>query len=320
MKTFNVLTITATFSSKLSLLLALISCASFPSQAADPVFSGPQPGEKITPFKVVTLAGPAAGKEYDPVSEHKGAPSAFVFIHGVERSMVPILRVLDQYGHERKDRLKMEFVFLSADRAEAERRFPAVGKSLSLQSRMGLSTDGIEGPGNFGLNKECLLTIVAAREDRVTANFALIQPGISDAPKIIEALALTIQDEAPPTVAQLEERRQALTGRPSRPAGERMNPRMADPAAAKATDPFPGAVPTDEKLLTLLRRFIQPTNDEKTVNNILQQVEEHIQGKPDLTQQAVDGWTRILHFGDRYGTPYAREAGRGFLDRHKKKS
>src|SRR5690349_5223201 len=82
-----------------------------PLRAADPVFSGPQSGEKTTPFKVVELTGAGADKERDPVTENAGAATALVFVHGIERSLVPLLRTVDQYGVERKDRIRTEFIF-----------------------------------------------------------------------------------------------------------------------------------------------------------------------------------------------------------------
>src|SRR5881394_3159841 len=72
------------------------------------VYSGPQPGEKTTPFKSVELRGEGAGKERDIIAEHKGAPTTLIFVHGVERSMAPLITVLDEYGQERKEMLRTE--------------------------------------------------------------------------------------------------------------------------------------------------------------------------------------------------------------------
>ena len=87
---------------------------------------------------------------------------------------------------------------------------------------------------------------------------------------------------------------------------------------AGGQDPFPGAVPTDEKLNGLLRRFIRPNNDDATVDRLLGEVKAHLKDDPALKKQAIDGWTRILHFGDRYGTAHARKAGAEFLENLKK--
>ncbi|MBN9688704.1 MAG: hypothetical protein J0M24_00570 [Verrucomicrobia bacterium] len=276
--------------------------------AADPVFSGPQPGEKTTGFKVVAIGGDADGKERDPIAENAGAPTALVFIHQIERSLIPLLRVIEQYGIERKDRLKTEVVFLTPDRLAGQQRVRSANGSLKLQSRVGLSPDGAEGPGNYGLNKDCLMTIVTAKDNKVVANFALVQPGIADAPNVIAALAKTCGDENPPTAEALAAKQPGYGMARGRDAAAMKK------GDSKPKENFPGAVPTDEKLTGLLRQFIRPTNDDATVDRVLGEVKTYIKGDADLTQQAADGWTRVLHFGERYGTAYARKVGREFLD------
>jgi hypothetical protein len=330
----------------------------------DRVYSGPQSGERTSPFRVVEMTGAKDSAERDPIAENAGSPTALVFIHTIERSLVPLLRVIDQYGTERKDRLKTEIIFLAADRLAGEQRVKAAAGSLKLQSRVGLSLDGAEGPGNYGLNRECMMTIIAAKENRVVTNFALVQPGIADAPRVLASLAAACDDPNPPSVDELSARarpgprgqgamregvmaersagtrptdltkfdlnseaglrdavkalisevqslRQEIAGlRPNAPRGE-------SAAGEKSREAFPGAVPTDAKLQGLLRSFIRPTNDDATVDRLLGEVTEYIRGNADLTKQAIDGWTRILHFGDHYGTPHAREVGRDFLEKLK---
>jgi len=288
------------------LILALLGSV----RADDKVFSGPQPGERITPFKAVELRGESAGKERDIIAENKGAPTTLVFVHGVERSMAPLMSVLDEYGKERKDVLKTEFVFLSADRLSSQQRLPLVAQSLRLQAPISLSVDGAEGPGNYGLNKECLLTVVVARENKVAANFPLVQPGMADAPKIIAAIAKVIGDTNPPAAETLRERR-GLGGRME--PGKAMERREA---ASRPKVDLPGAAPTDEKLIGLLRRFIQKSNDDATVDKVLAEVGDYVRGNEDLTKQAVGGWTRVLHL--KYGTEYAQKAGQTWLEKLKK--
>ncbi len=280
---------------------------------AEEVFSGPQPGEKITSFKVLGISGAAPQSERDPVAENKGGPVAFVFLHALERSLLPLLRVVDEYSALRKDHLRTEVVFLGADRVAAEQRIKTAANSLKLKSNLGLSLDGSEGPGNYGLNKECMMTIVIAKDDNVTANFALVQPGISDAPKVIEALAKVSGDSNPPSVEKLEAARN-----PGMARDGAMQRRGAQANAGEKKDPFPGAVPSDEKLTGLLRRFIRPTNDDETVDKVLSEVRAYVKDNDDLRKQAIGGWTRVLHFGDRYGTAYSRKKGAEFLEELKK--
>ena len=293
---------------RFSVVMAIFGIAAVAAFAADSVFSGPQPGEKTTGFKVIAIGGEMDGKERDPIAENAGAPTALVFVHQIERSLMPLLRVIEQYGVERKDRLKTEVIFLTPDRLAGEARVRAANGSLKLQARVSLSPDGAEGPGNYGLNKDCLMTIVTAKDNQVVANFAFVQPGIADAPKIVAALAKTCGDGNPPTAEALIAKQPGSGMARGRPA-EAMKKDGEQPK-----EKFPGAVPTDEKLTGLLRQFIRPTNDDATVDRLLAEVKAHIKDNADLTKQAAEGWTRVLHFGDRYGTPHARKVGKEFLD------
>lgn len=186
------------------------------------VFSGPQTGEPITPFEVVELRGPDAGTKRDPITLAAGRAVTLVFVHGIERSMAPLMTVVDAYGASVQEGMHTEFVFLSDDPVRAREYFPRVAQSLRIQSPMGLSVDGLEGPGNYGLNKECLLTVVIGDEGKAVANFALVQPGIADAPRIIEAMAAAAGDPDPPSAEQLQAMRQPgnMARRPVRRARE----------------------------------------------------------------------------------------------------
>src|SRR5688500_3385956 len=174
-----------------------------PAQEKATVFSGPQAGEKMTEFKVVDVVGDAKGREWAVLDRHQGKPLTIVFVHGIERSIVPLLTTIDQYAHEKTDLLGTTIVFLSDDRVESEKRLPMVAQSLRLQSPVALSVDGAEGPGNYGLNKQCLMTVVVAKDGKATANFALVQPGIVDAPAVIAAMAQACGDAKPPTAESL---------------------------------------------------------------------------------------------------------------------
>jgi hypothetical protein len=141
-----------------------------------------------------------------------------------------------------------------------------------------------------------------------------VQPGIADAPRVIAALAKVCGDTNPPTVEQLSERQMARAG-----GGQRMARDGAATAtnAARPKEDFPGAVPDDTKLNSLLRQIIRPTNDDAAVDKLFKDIETHLQGNADLTRQASNGWVRVLHFGERYGTAYSRKLGQEFLDKLK---
>jgi hypothetical protein len=86
-------------------------------------------------------------------------------------------------------------------------------------------------------------------------------------------------------------------------------------AAQRPAANLPGAAPTDDKLIGLLRRFIQKSNDDATVDKVLADVDAYIAGNADLKKQAIDGWTRVLHI--KYGTEYAQTAGQKWLEKLK---
>jgi len=352
----------------LSKALVLLLALAPPTGADEPPYSGPQVGEKTTPFRVLDVTGPNSGKTVDYVTEFAGAPTVLVFYHGLERSLLPLARVIDQYGAEKAPSIRTLHVFLTDDRLALEQRLPLVKQSVKFGAPMVISVDGVEGPGNYGLNKQCLLTIVVAKGDRVLANFALVQPGIADAPKVIAAMAKAVGDANPPTAEQLSARSGGAVGGqrpvPARPqatavraggvdlsrfdlntpdglreavralVGEVTSLRKdlselrASPGTPRAasTDPptrpnagatqLPGAAPTDARLVGLLRAFIQLTNDNAAVDKVLKDVGEYVKGKPDLTRQAVDGWTRVLFL--KYGTEYAQTVGKQFVEQLRK--
>ena len=116
-------------------------------------------------MRSLTAKGP--GEKRDPIKAAADRPVALIFLHALERSMVPLMRVIDQYGVDQKAKLNTEFIFLIDDPIRGDQRLPRVINSIKTRARVGYSVDGIEGPGNYGLNKECLMTIVLAKEGKV---------------------------------------------------------------------------------------------------------------------------------------------------------
>jgi hypothetical protein len=315
------------------------------------VFSGPQPGEKVTPFEVRVLTAQGPGDKRDPIKAAGDRPVVLVFLHGLERSMAPLMRVVDHYGADQKAKLNTEFIFLIDDPIQGDRGLPRVVNSLKTRAQVGYSLDGIEGPGNYGLNKECLMTLVLAKNGKVTANFALVQPGIADAPGIIAAMAKLAGDKKPPTAEALLARQNPNQRRPMRrplnlerldlstdaarqqairkliaevkhlrqqqAMEKRPSARPKRPNANAPKKTLPGAVPTDARMVGMLRQFIQKTNTDADVDRVLNQMKTRAGDDADLLQQACDGLVRVISVN--YGTPYAQKAGRAFIGRHSKK-
>src|SRR5215471_10555860 len=150
--------------------LVLLGLASV-ARAEDPV-SGPQVGEKLTSFKVRGVFDPDAGKDLDFVAMAKEKPIVLVFVHDVNRQSISMVRVLTAYTKSRaKDGVTTGVVWLSDDATEAENTIKKIKHALTEGVPVGVSPDGREGPGKYGLNRKVTLTILVGNKDKVTANF-----------------------------------------------------------------------------------------------------------------------------------------------------
>ena len=182
---------------RLILPLTLAALTAVGAVADDPVFSGPQVGEALPSLTVVSVYD-KAGKEFDPVEAADGKPLLLVFVHKLTRPGVALTRALTQYGKSQAENgAASAIVWLDDDKAAAEEYLTRAKKSLNFVVPVGVSIDGGEGPGSYGLNRNVELTILVAKENKVTANFALVQPSVTEAAKIAAELAKLIDQPAP---------------------------------------------------------------------------------------------------------------------------
>jgi hypothetical protein len=179
----------------------------------EPVFSGPQVGENLPPLPVRGVFDEDAGKELDFVADAGGKPVVLVFVHQLDRPTVGMARALTTYTLQRaKDGLTTGIVWLDRDPTEAENTLKRIRHALPRGVRIGISLDGKEGPGSYGLNRNVALTILVGNEGKVTANFALVQPSIqADLPKVFEEIVRIIGGKAP-DVAEFAGPREAMRG------------------------------------------------------------------------------------------------------------
>jgi len=201
----------------LALILAL---AVMPLLAEDKPaeFSGPQVGEKLTPFTTKSILGDESGKEIDLVKAAGGKPLLIVFVHERNRPTVGLARLLGLYAATKKEaELTSGIVFLTPDPTMTEEWMKIAKGALPGGVPVGISTDGQEGPGAYGLNRKVQMTILVGKEDKVTANFALVQPSVqADAPKIAQAIVDVLGGGKGPTIEELQK-----LGGPMRPATPR---------------------------------------------------------------------------------------------------
>lgn len=185
----------------------------------DPIFSGPQVGEETTGFELMGVYDDKAGKNFDPIAEADGRPTLLIFVHKLTRPGFALTRGLAAYADQvSEEKGYVAVAWLSDDKAEAEAFLNRARKSLNLQVPLGISVDGGEGPGAYGLNRNVELTILVAKDNRVTANFPLVQPSPAEAVKIAAEYAKALGID-PPTKETLQ--RIAFPQRPMRSMNRR---------------------------------------------------------------------------------------------------
>ena len=253
-------------------------------QLGVPVYSGPQPGEQITAFPLQGVLDDLAGKEIDLVAQSQNGPLVLIFVHERSRPAFALTNTVMRFAATRKaSGLTAGMVFLSADLTDTENWLKRVQQHLPSDVAIGISPDGREGPGAWGLNRHVAITVVVCQKNVVTANFALVQPGVDvDGPKIFRAIAdVTGGGEVPAPAT--------FSGRPQ----------MANDGRRDEQDPALRPL-----LAPLIRKTATPEQVETAAKAIIEYAEKH----PAARRQISEIANRIIA-ADRlasYGTPPAQ--------------
>lgn len=265
----------------IGVMIVAVACAT--AHADDPVFSGPQPGEPLVPFTMKGVFDASAGKSIDLVTQAGGKPLLLVFVHEANRPSVAVTRALMTYAAKRSgDGLVGGVVWLSDDPTATEQFLKRARHALPENVPIGISIDGKEGPGAYGLNRNVTLTVLVAKANRVTASFPLIQPSLqADVPKILAEVVKLIGGTVPP-VAELA------------PSG-----RMAAPATKGEDDPK-----LTELVRAVIRRDATPEDVEKAANAVA----DHIASRKPSRDQLGRIARRVVDSGklENYGTARAQ--------------
>ena len=160
-------------------------------------FSGPQPNEAITPFKALQVSSPERTQEIEIAGGEGKGTTLLIFLHKVNEPAIGLMIPLEWYAH-RQEGLRSHYVILSEDRSKTEemvKRWAA--RPFFAASPFSISLDGEEGPGRYGLNRNVILTVLIAKDQKVVHNFAFTAPNQTDAPEILAALAKTLDQPVP---------------------------------------------------------------------------------------------------------------------------
>lgn len=293
------------------LLLCVLSLPTALLRAEDPVFSGPQIDEKLPAFKAIRVVGEEKGQEFDIVSEAGDKPLVLVFFHKLTRPAFGMTRSLLEYTQAREKKgLHTAVIFLSDDPNETQ-KMGAI-QYFPQDAHVGVSTDGIEGPGSYGLNRNMELTILVGEKGKVTANFALVQPSLpSDGPKILKAIA-DLLGEDPPKIDDLTPAMQGAARTRMDRANQtenKANPPSRDGSTPDA--PRQSRGDQDARLDGMLRQLISnktATADE--VASAVAEIESYVAKNENARRDLVNRSSRIVSAGvvARYGNEQVQAA------------
>lgn len=253
-------------------------------RAAARVFSGPQVGEELAGFRFNRVQADGSQKTFDPVTAASGKPLLLVFVHKRTRPGIAAVRLLTKYTTERRrEGITAAVVFLSDDAPETAAWIKRARRALPAGAPLGISSDGIEGPGALGLNRKVTLTVLLAAKGKVVANFALVQPSVQvDVPRVLAAIVKVIGGKAP-TLAQL-----GVKARKKKKKGR-------------------GGPPPE--ITGLLRQMIQKTATVEQVQAAATKLEKAFAADRRVAVQVGQIGRRIIAAGrlKMYGTPAARK-------------
>jgi beta-lactamase regulating signal transducer with metallopeptidase domain len=163
----------------------------FSTSEENKVFSGPQPGEKLPPLMATGIRGGAKDVTFDFIAKADGRPHVLLLQDesGVGlRGLYDVVGVVNKISKKSDKDLHISVVFLSDDPAALKQITQHVPENVLV----GISPEGREGPGNYGLNRNVAQTILIAKDGKVLHNFAFTQPTVYADPHVLGAIGEAI--------------------------------------------------------------------------------------------------------------------------------
>jgi len=157
-----------------------------------PVFSGPQPGEKLPPFKAIGLSGTLEGQEFDAAARAGGELHLLIFAKEARtfgRFLGDLARQLGTIERNSKRQWQMSFIVVNDDPNDVEKKFAAVKRRLPAAVLTGLSKDGSDGPPAYGLDRTLTATVIVAKGGEVVHNLPYPSDAFYSQPHILGAIA-----------------------------------------------------------------------------------------------------------------------------------
>ena len=162
-------------------------------------FSGPQPGQKLPPLEATAINGEAKGETFDFIAKADGQPLVLFLQDETPlglRGLVGVSRLFGQIAEKSKQTMQMHAVFLLENQASKTSKMGYYQRELvpyiPSDVLIGISQDGREGPGSYGLNRSVAQTVIIAKDGKVLHNFAFTQPMPWPDPHVLGAIGEAI--------------------------------------------------------------------------------------------------------------------------------
>jgi len=270
--------------------------------AEESVYSGPQVGEKLSPFQATTPFGDEESKSFDVIQKADGKPILLIFVHARTRPAFGLMKLISQFAASKSESgLQSCVIFLTDDRTATEQWMSLTEKQLPKGVLYGISGDGQDGPGAYGLNRNVTLTILIGKEGNVTANFALVQPQLQvDGPKIAQAIVDVTGGGKVPSMEEL--------------AGEQ----HANRGKMENRDKMEPATQSDPHLSSLMRAVINKQADEQQVTKAAAELEKYVEERESARKELGRIATTVVNSGklSNYGTEAAQTMLRNWVKKY----
>lgn len=156
------------------------------------IFSGPQPEEKLPSLAGIAINGEAKGKTIDFIKKADKKPLVLIFQDEKRlglRGLVGFTRLIAQINIMSKQQVNVHVLFLGDSPDTLTQQASRIVPHILGTVLLGVSPDGREGPGNYGLNRNVAQTILMVKDGKVLHNFALAQPMLSPDPYVLGGIA-----------------------------------------------------------------------------------------------------------------------------------
>lgn len=162
-----------------------------PAFAAEPVTSGPQPGQRPGPYSFVISTGPQRGQSFCFICDTGDKPAVVVFTKTLSDPLGKLVARLDRAVPDNKAvDLRGWITLLDKDQPRMDPQLVQWGKKHAIRSMpLGIFEDD-KGPPSYRLSGDADVTVLLFVKRKVVANFAF-RPGELDdksAGLVLEAL------------------------------------------------------------------------------------------------------------------------------------